>query len=250
MGWADGRLCGFDIETTGEEPDRARIVATTLVLVGANRLSHEFRLLIDPGVEIPAASTAVHGERSASRPCRSCTTNRWCGHSSGPTRSTSTGGRKARTRQDHGRHLAGPPAPGLTTAGRCEQRHQREDHDGVLADRSNPSVLTCATGHPPGTEVVGTHRPTADHPVVRVCWSSARADRGGRDGGGNVTSGAESASQEGLEGPALLEALLREKGVQPIRSVGELACDGIFDTDEELDEFLTWMRAERRANLA
>ncbi|MGH3974072.1 MAG: exonuclease domain-containing protein [Pseudonocardiaceae bacterium] len=61
MGWADGRLCGFDIETTGEEPDRARIVAATLVLVGANRPSQEFRLLIDPGVEIPAASTAVHG---------------------------------------------------------------------------------------------------------------------------------------------------------------------------------------------
>lgn len=65
MGWADGRLCGFDIETTGEEPDRARIVATTLVLVGANRPSHEFRLLIDPGVEIPAASMAVHGITTA-----------------------------------------------------------------------------------------------------------------------------------------------------------------------------------------
>lgn len=65
-----------------------------------------------------------------------------------------------------------------------------------------------------------------------------------------VTSGAEPASQEGLEGPALLEALLREKGVTPIRSVDELACDGIFDTDEELDEFLTWVRAERWANLA
>lgn len=64
-----------------------------------------------------------------------------------------------------------------------------------------------------------------------------------------VTSGAEFASQESLEGPALLEALLREKGVAPIRSVEELACDGIFDTDEELGEFLAWVRAERRANL-
>lgn len=61
MGWADGRLCGFDVETTGEDPDRARIVAATLVLVGGGRPSHEFCLLIDPGVEIPAASTAVHG---------------------------------------------------------------------------------------------------------------------------------------------------------------------------------------------
>lgn len=65
-----------------------------------------------------------------------------------------------------------------------------------------------------------------------------------------MTSGAEFASHEDLEGPALLEALLREKDVQPIRSIDELACDGIFDTDEELDEFLAWIRAEREANLA
>ena len=51
-----------------------------------------------------------------------------------------------------------------------------------------------------------------------------------------VTSGAEFASQERLEGLALLEALLREKDVQPIRSVDELACDRIFDTDEELPD--------------
>jgi DNA polymerase III subunit epsilon len=61
VGWADGRLCGFDVETTGEEPDLARIVTATVVLVGANRPNHEFRLLIDPGVPIPAASTAFHG---------------------------------------------------------------------------------------------------------------------------------------------------------------------------------------------
>lgn len=65
-----------------------------------------------------------------------------------------------------------------------------------------------------------------------------------------VTSGAEFASPEGLEGPALLEALLHEKGVGPIRCVAELACDEILDTAEELDEFLSWMRAERRGSLA
>lgn len=65
-----------------------------------------------------------------------------------------------------------------------------------------------------------------------------------------MSSSAEFARREGLEGPALLEALLREKDVQPIRSVNDLACEGIFDTDQELDEFLTWVTAERRANLA
>jgi DNA polymerase-3 subunit epsilon len=61
VGWSDGRLCGFDVETTGEEPDRARIVTATLVLVGANSPTRDFRFLIDPGVEIPAESTAFHG---------------------------------------------------------------------------------------------------------------------------------------------------------------------------------------------
>jgi DNA polymerase-3 subunit epsilon len=61
MGWSDGRLCGFDVETTGEEPDAARIVTATLVLVGAGAPRHDFRFLIDPGVEIPVESTAFHG---------------------------------------------------------------------------------------------------------------------------------------------------------------------------------------------
>lgn len=60
----------------------------------------------------------------------------------------------------------------------------------------------------------------------------------------------ERARHEGLEGPALLDALLAEKDAQPIWSVEDLACDGFFDTDEELSEFLSWVDAERKANLA
>jgi hypothetical protein len=36
----------------------------------------------------------------------------------------------------------------------------------------------------------------------------------------------------------------------PIQSARDLVCDGIFDSDEELDEFLAFTYAERRANLA
>ncbi len=60
----------------------------------------------------------------------------------------------------------------------------------------------------------------------------------------------ERASHGGLEGPALLAALLAEKDAQPIRSIEDLACDGFFDTDEELSEFLSWVDIERKANLA
>jgi len=65
-----------------------------------------------------------------------------------------------------------------------------------------------------------------------------------------TASHAASFPHKGLEGRELLDALLREKNVQPIQSVDDLACDGIFETDDELDEFLAWVTAERRANLA
>ncbi|NKQ58413.1 hypothetical protein HFP15_36735 [Amycolatopsis sp. K13G38] len=66
-----------------------------------------------------------------------------------------------------------------------------------------------------------------------------------------MTSGsAEQPSHEGLDGPAHLAALVAEKDVQPIRSVDDLACEGVFETDDELDEFLAWVSAERKANLA
>lgn len=61
MSWADGRLCGFDIETTGEGREIARIITATLVFVGGGRSAETVCLLADPGVEIPAAATAVHG---------------------------------------------------------------------------------------------------------------------------------------------------------------------------------------------
>lgn len=49
---------------------------------------------------------------------------------------------------------------------------------------------------------------------------------------------------------AALEEALRREGVQPIRSADDLACEGIFDTDEELDEFLEFTYAARRADIA
>lgn len=45
---------------------------------------------------------------------------------------------------------------------------------------------------------------------------------------------------------ASVEDLFRDVPVQTVR---DLACDGIFETDEELDEFVAFTYAERRANL-
>jgi hypothetical protein len=47
-----------------------------------------------------------------------------------------------------------------------------------------------------------------------------------------------------------LDEQVRRRGLKPITSVDDLVCDGIFDTDEELDEFLTYTYAARRSDLA
>jgi hypothetical protein len=43
---------------------------------------------------------------------------------------------------------------------------------------------------------------------------------------------------------------LRRKNIQPIESAEDMACEGIFDDDEELDEFLAYIYGTRRAELA
>jgi len=47
-----------------------------------------------------------------------------------------------------------------------------------------------------------------------------------------------------------LDEQARRKGVRPIRSADDLAQDGIFDTDEELDAFLAHVNEMRHADLA
>jgi hypothetical protein len=47
-----------------------------------------------------------------------------------------------------------------------------------------------------------------------------------------------------------LDEQVQRRGLRPISSAADLACDGAFESDEELDEFLTDLYASRRANLA
>ena len=43
------------------------------------------------------------------------------------------------------------------------------------------------------------------------------------------------------------EDQIRQQGIRPIASVDELAFPGVWESDEELDEFLTDLYASRRA---
>jgi len=60
--WYDGPLAAFDTETTGIDVEHDRIVSAALVVQETPRSApRTTRWLINPGVEIPEAATAVHG---------------------------------------------------------------------------------------------------------------------------------------------------------------------------------------------
>jgi DNA polymerase-3 subunit epsilon len=59
--WTDGRMVGFDLETTSPDPEEARIVTAAIVEVGGGEPTVERTWLVDPGVEIPEQAAAIHG---------------------------------------------------------------------------------------------------------------------------------------------------------------------------------------------
>ncbi|MCW3040772.1 MAG: Exonuclease RNase and polymerase [Solirubrobacterales bacterium] len=61
MSWHARRLAAFDIETTGVDPESDRIVTAAISLVGGGRPTESHAWLVNPGVEIPAGASAVHG---------------------------------------------------------------------------------------------------------------------------------------------------------------------------------------------
>ena len=59
--WAEN-LAVFDTETTGVDPARARVVSSSIALLGGGgEVRERYDWLIDPGVEIPYAAAQVHG---------------------------------------------------------------------------------------------------------------------------------------------------------------------------------------------
>lgn len=59
--WHDGRLCAFDVETTGVDYDEDRIVTAAVASVGGGEMVSTAEWLVNPGVPIAAEATAVHG---------------------------------------------------------------------------------------------------------------------------------------------------------------------------------------------
>jgi DNA polymerase-3 subunit epsilon len=68
MAWHEDLLVGFDLETTGTDPRVARIVTAAVTEVKSGEPVRHRAWLADPGVPIPAETTAIHGvstERAA-----------------------------------------------------------------------------------------------------------------------------------------------------------------------------------------
>ena len=60
-------------------------------------------------------------------------------------------------------------------------------------------------------------------------------------------SSADDGAYPGSEAQVPIEELARRQGVRPIQSADELARDGIWESDEELDAFIADVYASRRA---
>lgn len=65
-----------------------------------------------------------------------------------------------------------------------------------------------------------------------------------------MTSGAESAREPSKSsGRVSLDELARRKGVRPVVSLEEMREDGVFGSNEELEEFLRYVQTARHADL-
>ena len=65
-----------------------------------------------------------------------------------------------------------------------------------------------------------------------------------------MSSSAERASQPPRAAPHVpAEEQVRQQGIQPITSVDELVFPGVWESDEELDEFLDDLYASRRVSM-
>ncbi|MCQ9388835.1 exonuclease domain-containing protein [Brevibacterium sp. 50QC2O2] len=59
--WTVGPVFAFDLETTGVDPDTARVVTAALIDCTGGEAGAQTTWLVDPGVEIPADAQAIHG---------------------------------------------------------------------------------------------------------------------------------------------------------------------------------------------
>jgi hypothetical protein len=65
-----------------------------------------------------------------------------------------------------------------------------------------------------------------------------------------TTSGADYAGGSPETRPESIDEQIRRKGIRPVESIEDMAQDGVFESDEELEQFLAHVYAARHADLA
>lgn len=61
MTWRDGVLACFDLEATGVDPHRDRIVSAAVIAVGGGKPARVYECLVNPEIPIPTAASDIHG---------------------------------------------------------------------------------------------------------------------------------------------------------------------------------------------
>lgn len=64
-----------------------------------------------------------------------------------------------------------------------------------------------------------------------------------------TTSGADYAGRSPEARPESIDEQVRRKGIRPVKSIEDMAQDGVFESDEELEQFLAHVYAARHADL-
>jgi DNA polymerase III epsilon subunit-like protein len=59
--WYEGRLCGFDLETSGVDVEADRIVTACAVQCGSKQPTQSATWVADPGIEILEGAAKIHG---------------------------------------------------------------------------------------------------------------------------------------------------------------------------------------------
>jgi hypothetical protein len=72
----------------------------------------------------------------------------------------------------------------------------------------------------------------------------------GPDGVGSTSCGRRGERSQNSALHILADEQVRKQGIRPIASVDDLAAPGIWESDEELEEFLAFTYSERRRGLA
>ncbi len=65
-----------------------------------------------------------------------------------------------------------------------------------------------------------------------------------------ATSNTDYAGESPEARPESIDEQVKRKGIRPVKSIEDMAQDGVFESDEEVEQFLAHVYAARHADLA